>query len=82
MCRIAHSWRPFSNTPERFIDVDWDYANLARPKDKPGAGNFTGRVSVIASNLPASLANIANAVAKQEGAIANLKVVQRQQDFF
>jgi len=72
----------FANTPERFIDVDWDYANLARPKDKPGSGSFTGRISVIASNTPSSLANIANAVAKQEGAISNLKVVQRQQDFF
>jgi guanosine-3',5'-bis(diphosphate) 3'-pyrophosphohydrolase len=72
----------FANTPERFIDVDWDYPNLARPKDKPGSGSFTGRISVIANNTPSSLANIANAVAKQEGAIANLKVVQRQQDFF
>jgi len=41
--------------------------NLARPKDKPGSGSFTGRISVIASNTPSSLANIANAVAKQEG---------------
>jgi (p)ppGpp synthase/HD superfamily hydrolase len=72
----------FAATPERFIDVDWDYTHLARPKDKPSSGNFTGRISVIASNIPASLANIANAVAKQEGAISNLKVVQRQQDFF
>ena len=72
----------FANTPERFIDVDWDYNNLGRPKDKPGSGGFTGRISVIASNTPSSLANIANAVAKQEGAISNLKVVQRQQDFF
>ena len=72
----------FAATPERFIDVDWDYSHLARPRDKPSSGNFTGRISVIASNIPASLANIANAVAKQEGAISNLKVVQRQQGFF
>ncbi|MDD2861852.1 MAG: hypothetical protein PHI71_12395, partial [Acidiphilium sp.] len=26
--------------------------------------------------------NLANAVAKQDGAIANLKIVHRQQDFF
>ena len=76
----------FAATPERFIDVDWDYNNLTRPTDKPGSGrsseNFTGRISVIASNTPSSLATIANAVAKQEGAISNIKVVQRQQDFF
>jgi guanosine-3',5'-bis(diphosphate) 3'-pyrophosphohydrolase len=71
----------FAATPERFIDVDWDMANLSSPTGKPG-GTFTGRISVIASNTPSSLATIANAVAKQDGAIANLKVVQRQQDFF
>jgi GTP pyrophosphokinase len=71
----------FAASPERFIDVDWDAANLAQQAGKPG-GRFTGRISVIASNTPSSLATIANAVAKQDGAIANLKVVQRQQDFF
>jgi GTP pyrophosphokinase len=71
----------FAATPERFIDVDWDLGNLASNSGKP-RGTFTGRISVIASNTPSSLATIANAVAKQDGAIANLKVVQRQQDFF
>mgnify|MGYP002721228656 CR=1 FL=1 len=46
------------------------------------ARNFTGRVSVIASNSPGALASLTNAVAKQEGAISNLKIVHRQQDFF
>jgi GTP pyrophosphokinase len=68
----------FAATPERFIDVDWDAANLNRPGDK----SFIGRVSVISNNSPAALGNLANAVAKQEGAIANLKIVHRQQDFF
>jgi GTP pyrophosphokinase len=71
----------FSNSPERFIDVDWDFVTLGRPREKPGAG-FTGRISVIAGNSAAALGNIANAVARQDGAISNLKVVQRQQDFF
>ncbi len=70
----------FAATPERFIDVDWDAANLV------GAGGkghkFVGRISVIASNSPSALASLTNAVAKQEGAIANLKIVHRQQDFF
>jgi GTP pyrophosphokinase len=70
----------FAATPERFIDVDWNYEFLGRP-GKPAAG-FTGRVSVIAGNSATALATIANAVAKQEGAIGNLKIVHRQQDFF
>ncbi len=70
----------FAATPERFIDVDWDAASLA--KMDPKAQKFTGRISVIANNAPNALANLTNAVAKQEGAIANLKVVNRQQDFF
>ncbi|OYV40517.1 MAG: bifunctional (p)ppGpp synthetase/guanosine-3',5'-bis(diphosphate) 3'-pyrophosphohydrolase [Acidocella sp. 20-61-6] len=72
----------FAATPERFIDVDWDLDNLSRPGVKPGAAGFVGRISVIASNSPSALANLTNAVAKQEGAIANLKIVHRQQDFF
>ncbi len=70
----------FAATPERFIDVDWDYNNLGRGGDK--GGNFLGRISVIANNSPTALATLANAVAKQDGAISNLKIVHRQQDFF
>ncbi|MBU6420255.1 MAG: bifunctional (p)ppGpp synthetase/guanosine-3',5'-bis(diphosphate) 3'-pyrophosphohydrolase [Proteobacteria bacterium] len=68
----------YAATPERFIDVDWNEEARANAK----AQTFTGRVSVIASNAPGALAALANAVAKQEGAISNLKVVHRQQDFF
>jgi GTP pyrophosphokinase len=70
----------FAATPERFIDVDWDAAGLARMDAK--TQRFTGRISVIANNLPSSLANLTNAIAKHDGAIANLKIVHRQQDFF
>ena len=44
-------------------------------------GAHTARISVIAENEPAALADLTNALAKQEGAIANLKIVNRQQDF-
>ncbi len=71
----------FNATPERFIDVDWNYDHIAA-REKSGAGAFIGRISVIASNQPAALATLTNAVAKQDGAIANLKIVHRQQDFF
>ncbi len=36
---------------------------------------------MIAANEQDTLADISNAVAKQEGAIVNLKIVNRQQDF-
>ncbi|MGO9817466.1 MAG: RelA/SpoT family protein [Acidocella sp.] len=70
----------FAATPERFIDIDWDQASLA--KLDPKAQRFTGRISVIANNAPNALANLTNAVSKQDGAIATLKIVHRQQDFF
>ncbi len=67
----------FSATPERFLDIDWDPEFLAGSKSK-----FLARISVIASNAQNSLASLTNAVAKQDGAIGNLKIVHRQQDFF
>ena len=36
---------------------------------------------MIGANEPTALANLTNAIAKQEGAVANLKIVNRQQDF-
>ena len=73
----------FAATPERFIDVDWDFAHEA---DAPTGGGskrrtHTGRISVIAVDEPATLANLTNAVSRQEGAVTNLKITSRQQDF-
>ncbi len=67
----------FSATPERYIDVDWDAAEVARSK-----ATHTGRISAIADNTQGALAALTNAVAKQDGAVTNLKVTNRQQDFF
>ena len=39
------------------------------------------RLSVIAGNEPTALANMTNAIAKQDGAITNLKIVNRQAEF-
>jgi GTP pyrophosphokinase len=69
----------FAATPERFIDIDWDSAQLAGAS-KPQ--KFIGRVAVICTNNPGALATISNAVSKQDGAISNIKVTHRQQDFF
>ena len=72
--RDCQTLEGFSATPERFIDVSWS-AEAAK------GGAHTARISVIAENEPAALGDLTNALAKQEGAIANLKIVNRQQDF-
>jgi GTP diphosphokinase / guanosine-3',5'-bis(diphosphate) 3'-diphosphatase len=70
----------FAATPERFIEVDWEPSAFATTLHK-GEG-YTGRVGVIVQNAPGALATITNAIAKQDGAVANLRVVNRQTDFF
>ncbi len=67
----------FAATPERFIDVDWDTAAIGGK-----SATHTGRISAIAVNAPSALATMTNAIAKQDGAITNLKIINRQQDFF
>jgi guanosine-3',5'-bis(diphosphate) 3'-pyrophosphohydrolase len=70
----------FAATPERFIDVDWEPAAFAG-SDKRGEGH-TGRVSVIVDNDPGAIAAVANAIARQDGDVVNLRIVSRQADFF
>ena len=71
----------FAATPERFIDVDWNYEAVGKTGSATKGFGHTARISVIAANEQSSLADVSNAIAKQEGAIANLKIVNRQQDF-
>ena len=74
--RACPTLQSFAETPERFIDVGWE-------QDGIGAnGIHTGRISVIAAHEPATLANVTNAIAKHEGSVTNLKIINRQQDFF
>ncbi|HEX3347864.1 MAG TPA: RelA/SpoT AH/RIS domain-containing protein, partial [Acetobacteraceae bacterium] len=70
----------FAATPERFLDIDWEPSAFAAPGGR-GEGH-TGRVSVIADNEPGAIAAVTNAVSKHDGAIANLRIVNRQHDFF
>jgi GTP pyrophosphokinase len=70
----------FATTPERFIDVDWEPG--ARTETPARGEGFTGRLSVIADNAPNSIASVTNAIAKQDAAVASLRVVNRQADFF
>jgi guanosine-3',5'-bis(diphosphate) 3'-pyrophosphohydrolase len=70
----------FAATPERFIDVDWNYEAVGKGEASKSSGH-TARISVIATNEPTSISEISNAIAKQDGSIVNLKIVNRQQDF-
>lgn len=76
-CQTLHG---FAATPERFIDVDWNYEAVGKSGPSKGVGH-TARITVIASNEGGSLADLTNAIAKQDGAISNLKIVSRQLDF-
>ena len=79
--RECQTLTAFAATPERFIDVDWNYEVVGKVGADLKAAGHTARISVIAANEQGALADISNAVAKQDGAIANLKIVNRQQDF-
>ena len=76
----------FAATPERFLDVDWaESAFQAAPEKGAKAGKgegHTGRVHVMADNGPTTIATITNAISKQAAEIVNLRIVNRQADFF
>ncbi|MEJ0015960.1 MAG: bifunctional (p)ppGpp synthetase/guanosine-3',5'-bis(diphosphate) 3'-pyrophosphohydrolase [Acetobacteraceae bacterium] len=78
--RDCQTLASFAATPERFIEVDWNPAALTGRGDGKSL-HHTARISVIGANEPTALANLTNAIAKQEGAVASLKVVNRQPDF-
>jgi len=77
--RDCQTLESFAATPERFIDVGWE---APAPTANGKAPTHTGRISAIAVNQPNTLASLTNAVAKYEGAVTNLKITNRQQDFF
>ena len=79
--RDCQTLEGFAATPERFIDVDWNYEAVAKSGPDGKIPGHTARISVIAANEPASLANLTNAIAKNDGAVVNLKIVNRQLDF-
>jgi GTP diphosphokinase / guanosine-3',5'-bis(diphosphate) 3'-diphosphatase len=72
----------FAATPERFIEVDWNYTSLSGERTgNKSPPHHTARLSVIGANEPTALANLTNAIAKQEGAVSSLKIVSRQPDY-
>jgi len=65
----------FSDTPERWIDVGWDSMG-----DSSAA--YTGRLKITVSNQPGSLSSLSTVIARHEGNISNLRIVNRSMDFF
>ena len=77
--RNCQTLESFAATPERFIAVGWE---TPLPLAGGKTATHTGRISAVAVNQPNALASLTNAVAKHEGAVTNLKITNRQQDFF
>ena len=77
--RNCQTLESFAATPERFIDVGWE---TPLPLAGGKLATHIGRISAVAVNQPSTLASLTNAVAKHEGAVTNLKITNRQQDFF
>ncbi len=65
----------FSDSPERWIDVAWDIGPN-RPED------HVGRIAVAIANEPGSLGSLTTVIGKNGGNITNLKITNRNQDYF
>lgn len=71
----CHELEGFSEQPERWLDVAWE--------DESGEAEIhVGRVNMTLMNEPGSLGTVSNIVAKNDGNISNLKIVNRTTDFF
>ncbi len=70
----CHNLSAFGDNPERFLDVDWDYEGGA-------GGGHVGRIEVVASAERGALAAMTDAIARQDGAIENLRIHHRGPDF-
>lgn len=66
----------FQEEPERWLDVAWDSSNEA------DAGNHVARITVTVTNTPGALGDLSTVIAKNGGNISNLKIIDRQVDFF
>ncbi len=82
--RECQTLESFAATPERFIDVDWERAAYGESAGaaKPKGDGHVGRISLVAANGPAAIATVTNAIAKQDGSVLNLRIVNRQSDFY
>ena len=66
----------FSEAPERWIDVGWDSMS------EGGGGVYTGRLRIPVATQPGSLSSLSTVIARHQGNISNLRIVNRSMDFF
>jgi len=65
----------FASAPEKWLDVSWDIG-----PDSPSVQ--VGRIDVVLTNEPGSLSALTSVIAKNMGNISNLKITNRNPDFF
>ncbi len=65
----------FQETPERWVDIAWD---LGVTSDTA----HVGRLTMVVANKRGTLADLASVVAENFGNINNLKITDRNKDFF
>ena len=66
----------FADTPERWLDISWE-------DDAEGTAEaHTARLSIIVSNEPGALGTISTVIGQAEGNITNLKIVNRDMEFY
>ncbi len=63
----------FQDEPERWLDVAWE---------NDGAQSYVARVTLTVTNTPGALGDLSTVIAKNGGNITNLKILDRQIDFF
>nr|WP_240048458.1 bifunctional (p)ppGpp synthetase/guanosine-3',5'-bis(diphosphate) 3'-pyrophosphohydrolase [Crenalkalicoccus roseus] len=69
----CHMLESFAQTPERFLEIDWEEA---------GAIRHTARILVQSRARPSALGGLAESVAQQDGLVSGLKVLRRDADGF
>ena len=65
----------YGESPERWLDVAWD-------KDAEIPDFHVGRIKAVLANMPGSLSTLATVIARNNGNISNLKILDRNPDFF
>jgi GTP pyrophosphokinase len=71
----CESLSQFAEQPERWIDVGWE----AEAED---AQHKVGRIQLVVANEQGSLGALSTVIARNEGNITNLKIVNRTQQFW
>ena len=67
----CHMLESFAQTPERFLEIDWEEASAIR---------HTGRILVQTRARPSAIGTLTESVAQQDGVVTGLKVLRRDPD--